>query len=388
MTQRVFSGYGAIEKLADILSEYAVNRIFLVTGGRSYTSCGANRTLERILAGYAVTRFSGFEVNPKLEDVLKGVDLFSSGKHECVVAIGGGTVIDMAKMVNIFARHTHHPLEYIEGRQKIETGGSPLVACPTTAGTGSEATHFAVVYVGKTKHSVGHPAMRPDAAIVDPQFLARISRPIAAATGMDALCQAIESYWSIYSTEVSKSKSGQAIRLIVEHLPIVVDTAAQEGRLAVATGAHLAGEAINITKTTAAHAVSYPITSYFGIPHGHAVGLILPAMFAFNARVTDADVLDQRGAEYVRKTIAELADLVGARDADDAGRILERFMDTIGLNRDFHVLGIRTRDDIETIVRNGFNPERVNNNPRRVSEDAMRTMLDQLQNGCRLPFSG
>src|SRR5262249_51347864 len=139
--------------------------------------------------------------------------------------------------------------------------GLPLVAIPTTAGSGSEATPFAVLYVGHVKHSIAGPAMLPDVAIVDPSLTDSMSPALTAVTGMDAFSQAVESYWCIHSTERSKAYARRAIALVLEHLEVAVTAPREENRRAMSKAAHLAGRAIAITKTTGAHALSYPLTS-------------------------------------------------------------------------------------------------------------------------------
>ncbi len=383
MTQRVVCAQGAISALPEILSASGCRHLFLVTGKASYTSCGAEAALADCLAPYAITRFAEFEQNPKLEDLLKGLELFRATAPDLVLAVGGGTVMDMAKMIKIFSAQPKPPAAYIVEGEELNASDLPLVAVPTTAGSGSQATHFSVLYVGKAKFSVGHACMLPDAAIVDPGFLRNIPRRIAASSGLDALNQAIESYWSIHSSEESKRTARKAIELAWRVLRDVVLQPTDDARLALVEAAHLAGEAINVTKTTAPHAISYPITSYFGVAHGHAVGLVLPSMLVYNADVSAEDSLDPRGPAYVRQTIGELAGLLGAAHALGAAQSYDELMACIGLTRELPELGIRTRADLELIVDHGFNPERVRNNPRLLTAPALRAMLYELQDRCR-----
>src|SRR5207248_4789041 len=126
------------------------------------------------------------------------------------------------------------------------------------------------------KYSVCHEFLLPDIAIVDPILTHKMSPRLTAITGMDALSQAIESYWSIHSTEESKGYAREAIRIIVDQLPKAVNEPTNDSRLAMARASHLAGKAINVTRTTAPHALSYALTSRFGVPHGQAVSLTLP----------------------------------------------------------------------------------------------------------------
>ncbi len=217
--------------------------------------------------------------------------------------------------------------------------------------------------------------MLPNVAIVDPALLKSLPSHVAASAGLDALSQGIESYWSIHSTEASQAKAREAIVNAWTHLARFVNHPDDTARLGMALAAHLAGEAISVTRTTAPHAVSYPITAHYGVSHGHAVGLILPAIFIYNGGVSDQDCLHSKGPRHVRGTLTEIANLLDAETPTEAAQRYQSLMDEIGLTSDLRTLGIGTPGDIDTIVDNGFNPERVNNGPRRLTADALRQML-------------
>src|SRR3989344_336954 len=199
MHKKEYFGYNSIIKLKDILKKYEPKSIFLVTGKDSYEKCGAKLIIDKILRDYDVTRFYEFEPNPKLSDIKKGIEFFKKNNCHFVIAVGGGSVIDVAKSINVLAANTGKPIDYIKNIKKIIKKGKTLVAVPTTSGSGSEATKFAVVYIDKTKYSLDNEFILPDYAIVDPQFTISLPKNITASTGMDALSQGIESYWSINS---------------------------------------------------------------------------------------------------------------------------------------------------------------------------------------------
>lgn len=226
----------------------------------------------------------------------------------------GGSVIDVAKAVNILNANPGDPVGYIEKRKEIKHKGKVIVVIPTTAGSGSEATHFIVFYMGKIKCSLGHKEFTlPDYAVVDSTLTRSLPPYQTASTGMDALGQAVESYWGIYSTDKSKKYARDAIEIIMGNLQEAVNNPTLKSREAMAKGANMAGKAIDITRTTACHAIAYPITSYFGVSHGHAVGLTIPSILVYNSEVSEEDVLDKRGVEYVRKTIKDLSNLLGEK---------------------------------------------------------------------------
>jgi len=196
---------------------------------------------------------------------------------------------------------------------------------------------------------------------------------------MDALTQAIESFWNINSTLESKNYSKKAIILVMENLLDAVVNPDKKSRLNMAVAANYAGKAINITKTTACHAISYPITSYFNVPHGHAVALSLPPMIVYNSNVNKDDVLDSRGVKFVKGTMKELISILGASNALKAKKIVSQLMKNIDLETKLHELGIKTKEDMDVIIKNGFNPERVKNNPRKLNEYQLRIILEEIR---------
>lgn len=378
MTQKEYIGPDSILCLREVLAKFGSRRIFLITGKTSYSASGAKAYLGNLLNNYEVRRFCEFAVNPKIEDIDHGIDVFRASQCDTIIAVGGGSVIDMAKAIDFLAAHPSTVGEYKLRSRGSEATVRPLVAIPTTSGSGSEATRFATMYVGKQKHSIVDERILPAVVIVDANLTMSMSRYTTAVSGLDAMGQAIESYWSIHSTSGSKEFAGNAIELIVANLPVAVKNPTVDSRIKMAEAAHLAGKAINITKTTAAHSISYPLTAYFGIPHGHAVGVTLSSLLVFNANVTDDDVLDKRGTGYVRDVIHQICELLGASSASDAKDKIDAIIHDIGLERRLNLLALREREDIETIVENGFDPDRVNNNPRRLMRDALRQILEQI----------
>ena len=377
MKQKEYIGFESLKQLGSVLNEFSAKRVFLVTGKDSYFSSGAKKHLADFLAGCEVTRFFDFSSNPKAKDVKKGIELFGQVQPDTVIAVGGGSVIDIAKLVNFFATNGLEPVEYFKTTKDKLSKSKPLVAIPTTAGSGSEATSFAVLYIDKEKFSVDSEFILPDVAIVDPALTMSLPKYVTATTGMDALCQAVESYWSINSNDESKKYAKEAIELAMANLATVVNNATKSARLAMAKAANLAGKAINITRTTAPHAISYPLTSHFGIAHGHAVALTLPAMLEYNAKVNDEDLQDNRGCKYVRKTINEIAEVLGQSDLDSVKEMLAILMKSIGLKARLSELGVNSSADVGIII-SGFNTERAANNPHKVTKQALRKILDTI----------
>ena len=343
LEQRVIRGSGSLVALPEILEEFGAKRIFLVTGTQSFSASGAEERLGALLRDGMVSRFPCHSRVTEQESVLAGRARFVEAKPDVVLAVGGGRVLDTAKLVG--------------------EGSRPLVAVPTTAGSGAEATRFAAVYHQGVKRSVDDASLRPRVAILDPDLVQSMSAQTAAASGFDALSQAIESSWSVRSTADSRALAFRAVSLAVAHLRASV-AGGPESRAAMAEAAHLAGRAIDITRTTAAHALSYGLTWKHGVPHGHAVAMTLGRLLAFNAGVTEADCIDPRGATHVRNTLDTLCGLLGCAGPAEARHRLGQLMADCGLTR--YTADLRLGPtDLDELV-DGVNHARLGNNPRRL----------------------
>ena len=357
--------------MRDILESRKVSSVLLVAGPRSYQETGAAKVLEPLLEGRHVERFQRRDPYPTLEDIERGREVLRRSRPELIIAVGGGAVLDVAKAMRV-------PFRVVDrhGRTALVVDGPPpivpLVAVPTTAGTGAETTRFAVVYVDGRKHSLDHAAVMPDHAIVDPSLTDSLDARETAITGLDALAQAIESIWSVASTDHSQRYAVRAARLALACLEEAALRPSSRARAAMSLAAHLSGRAIDQTRTTACHAASYPMTARYGIPHGHAVALTLPAMLVFNAGVGDRDVVDPRGVAVVRRRIATILTLLGVREPEAGRRRLLDLMQRLSLETSLEELGIR---DVDVILAEGLSPERAGNNPRRITRQDLREML-------------
>jgi alcohol dehydrogenase class IV len=372
-------GPGSVQHVPALLERLDTSRVLLVTGGSSYTRSGASECIEPALAGLDVARIEAEEDNPTFAEVAKGlerIERFFAGTAEpsVVLAVGGGKAMDLAKLLMCARAQPAPLLELARAKTELRSVRAPLIAVPTTAGTGSEATHFATVFEGTTKYSVAHASLKPGYAIVDPALCASMPPRVTASTGLDALCQAIESSWAVGATKRSRADALRAMKLVCDHLEDAVHRPAPEPRAAMSEAAYLAGRAIDISRTTASHALSYAITIRWSVPHGHAVALTLPALIRFNALVTTDDVLDPRGAEYVTACLADVVTAMGAGSVEDAATKLEQLVAEVGLGPRLHDVGIQTQEQRDWVAEQ-VNPERLANNPRRLSQSDLAALL-------------
>lgn len=359
-------------KLKELLSEHKPENICVVHTKHSYKTSGAE-TFIKALIGNEYKSFSDYEPNPKYADLKKGLEYINSHSFSLIIAIGGGTTLDIAKMMKALAHKQCNLEAIIKGDEQIEEAGLPLLAIPTTSGTGSEATQFSVMYIGKKKYSISSAFVYPEYIYLDASFSLSAPPYLTACTGLDALCQAIEALWCVNATNESNTYATEAITLIYKNLVAAVNENSEEAKEAMQISAYLAGKAINITRTTAPHALSYSFTSYYGIPHGHAVALSLPFFVTFNYTLNETDCVDTRGAKAVQQRI-ELFFEAFNTNLNSVEEDLYDIFASIGIEVSISKL----IDNFEpTIITNNVNTQRLGNNPRVVTN---QTILDFLSN--------
>lgn len=376
MEQQLYSGNDSIKNLSKITSLHNAKKVFIVTGKKSYPESGLKSEIDKILSDIDSVRFNDFGTFPTGTDIEKGCTIFRKEKCDFVIGAGGGSAMDIAKAISILNSQELSPSDYLNNSKPLSPRTTPSVMIPTTAGTGSESTKFSVYYINKTKYSLEDESLIPDNVILDPQFTMTLSPYITAVTGLDALCQAIESFWSIHSTKKSREYSKQAIRLCLENIEKCVHNPDIESRSEMLSGSNAAGKAINTAKTTAAHAVSYPLSSYFGIPHGLAVALTIPNFIVFNCR-SDKDFNDTRGKKFVGNIMKELLEILGWFSPDHAKIEFTALMKAIGVPTRLSELNIN-KNDFDTILENGFNPARVINNPVKFTKEDLTEFLEEI----------
>jgi len=371
--QEEYFGYGKLKCLEGIIQRYDPTNIFIVTGERSFHSSGAEDIIIPFIEDLNYFRFTSSK-NPNIELIGKGINAFKKFDPDLVIAIGGGSSLDLAKSINVLSfQPTEHEL-YIKGKKLLNPGLS-LIAIPTTAGSGSECTSFATIYIDKKKYSLSNEEfMLPTISIVDPGLTISLSKYQTACSGFDAICQGIEAYWSVNSIDISMRWAFEAIELGFENIVNAVNKSDKTSRLNMARAAHLAGKAINISKTTACHSISYPITSFYDIPHGQAVAVTMPSFIEFNSHVCDMDCNDRRGAGNVRKKLEKMISLMECENAREAKQWFMNLMENSGLKIKLSDLGI-DENGVCKIIEHGFTPDRMNNNPRKVSVNHLEEIL-------------
>lgn len=302
--------------------------------------------------GISVIRFGDFKPNPAYESVVKGVELFGREHCDLIAAVGGGSAMDVAKCIKLFS-NLDPAQNYLE--QTIIPNETELLAVPTTAGTGSEATRYAVIYFRGEKQSVSHESCIPQTVVMDVSALKTLPEYQRKSTMMDALCHAVESFWSIHSTEESRQLSKMAIKGILDNREAYLANT-EDGNRGMLEAAHLAGKAIDLTQTTAGHAMCYKLTSLYGIAHGHGAALCLTGLWPYMLEHMEA-CADPRGQRYLKGIFAELAQAMGYDRGEEAAAGFRHMFEGLALP----VFKAEEKD--YTILTESVNPVRLKNNP-------------------------
>lgn len=284
--QDVIVGSGAAEQLGEAAKKLGGTHALIISGPH-LTKMGHVKHCADLLAaaGIASDAFTETEGNPSTETVAKAAELYKSCGADFLVAFGGGSPMDVAKAVAVVAKFGGKITDY-EGAGTVPGEPVPLIALPTTAGTGSEVTAAAVItdHSRNYKLTVFDAKLIPKAAILDPDFLTTAPAGIAAACGIDAMVHAIEAYISRAASPFSDAMAEKALELIGENLRRYVanrtDLTAASGML---TGSLFAGIAFSWARLGDVHAMSHPVSAYFDVPHGVANAILLPTVMEFNA---------------------------------------------------------------------------------------------------------
>jgi alcohol dehydrogenase class IV len=369
--QKIING---IANLPEILKAVDCKKVFLVVDS-SFPFLNIKDDIENM--GYPHVMFSDFTPNPLYEQVCKGIDLFQITKCDSILAVGGGSAIDVAKCIKLAVLSKEGNASIIpplvSQRLPIDGAKIPFIAIPTTAGTGSESTHNAVMYYEGAKQTVTNDGVLPDYAILEPSVLKTLPLYQKKCTMMDALCQGIESWWSVNSTEESYEYSRKTVELIMANWRKYIFENDDEAASQIMLAANYGGRAINITQTTAAHAFSYKITSLYKLPHGHAVAVGLPVIWEYMLSNMDK-CIDARGQEYLTDIFSQIALAMGYESPQRAIGVFREMMNDMELKNP----EAGDKEEELKVLSTSVNPVRLKNNPVILSEKVITNLYKNI----------
>ena len=366
---RVVFGAGSLSKLGSIVNETAGDgsRVFLVTGQRSLKERGLLQPIMDSIGAGRVTLYDKVTPFPSPELVDDATSECRAASADVVVAIGGGSPLDLGKAAAILSVHEGNAKEYaIGGAKTLQRRGLPFIAVPTTSGASSEVTPFSAMWdmeKARRVFSLGGPLTFPTVAVVDPELCMSMPRNLAAVTGMDAFTSAFESYWSRNAQPMANALDLEVIRLFNAHLERSCNEGDLESRSACALAATVSGIAYSNSTPNVCHAVGSPLTIYWGVQHGQSVGITLSSFLRWNA-------------DAISHKLPALWDAFGVSGVDEAVVRIEEIMKNCGMETRLSALGVG-EDEIDQLVEN-IRWDRVDVLPRALGRDDARGILQDL----------
>ncbi len=371
MEQKIISAENNYRELDCWLLNHGLEKVLLVCG-KSIARQNINEYFETVQdrLGVKMIRFMDFAPNPLYESIEKGVELFRQEGCRGIIAVGGGSAMDVAKCIKLYSNMNGNGANGDYLKQVIVPNDIPFLALPTTAGTGSEATRYAVIYYDGAKQSISDYSCIPGTVLMDSSVLKTLPEYQKKSTMMDALCHAIESFWSVNSTEESRAFSREAIKMILADMDGYLSNT-EEGNAGMLRAANLAGKAINITQTTAGHAMCYKITSLFGCAHGHSAVLCDRVLFPWMIENTNK-CIDSRGREYLDRTLNDIGLALGGVDAVSGAQRLTELFDSLDLD-----VPVASEEQFQTL-KTSVNPVRLKNHPIKLDADTIDDLYHKI----------
>ena len=361
---RIVYGVNKLDTLSDEVREIAGEgaNVFLVTGRSFLRERGILQRVLDDLADFAVTLHDRANPFPSPDDADAAAQHCRESGADVVVAIGGGSALDLAKAAAILATQDGKSRDYMGGGVAFENAGLPFVAVPTTSGSSSEVTSGSALWDWDAKNHFGlsSPMMFPDVAIVDPRLAMTMDQNLAANTGMDAFTSAFESYWNVNSEPMSDALALEVIRIYSQNLVRSAIQGDMESRAACALAATMSGVGYSNSAPNACHGIGSPLTLFWNVEHGQAVGISLAPLLRWNARA------------IAHKTPALLSAL-GSASVDAACDKITEIMERCGLHTRLSGLGV-DRDGVDRIVEHS-RWERLALMPSPMTENELRETL-------------
>ena len=367
LPEKIIFGSGSFSRLGE-LSVGLGKRALICTGKSSLQKSGRLKQAVELLRERDIRAevFGEVENDPNLHTCDHAINFARERRCDFVIAIGGGSALDVGKTAAAVAPQPAQLGEYFAGNRKIENAPLPFLAAPTTAGTGSECTNNAVLTDSEKgiKKSLRDDRMVPNVALVDPELTLTCPPDITAQCGMDALTQAVECYVTLSANPITDSLALRAIELIATHLPpAVADGKDPACREAVAMGSLLAAMAFGNAGLGAVHGLAHPLGAQFHIPHGLVCAVLLPHVCTFNMPVR-------------KEKFQEIASLVAAKDAEEVPAALAALNRRAGIPDSLKEFGIKETDILAILAdcRSGSMAK----NPRPASDEELAEILQKV----------
>ncbi len=375
-TPQLHFGQGSLERLPQELKQWNPHSILLVSDP-GVLKAGITAKVETLIvdAGYRVTIFSEVEPDPRIETAEACANAARSCKADVIIGVGGGSAMDIAKVAAVLAYSKQH-IHSMFGIEQVNAAGLALILVPTTAGTGSEVTHIAILSDEQEhlKKGIVSKFLFPRLAIVDPLLTLGVPAAVTAASGMDALLHAVEAFTSKNANDLSDTLARRAMRLISENLRDAYQNGQNlEARTGMLEGSMLAGMAFANAGVTAVHAFAYPIGAEFHIPHGVANSIMMGPVLTFNISGNPAKFAE------VAECISEKIDGTSVQDrAELSVAIMKQLAHDVDIPKNLSSFGVR-KEHIPNLADGVLKVTRLlANNPRAITRDDAITLYTEV----------
>jgi alcohol dehydrogenase class IV len=365
---RIVFGEGSLARLPEVIDEVCGGpgaSVFLVTGKNSLKAQGI---LDRVLGSlgrFQVAHFDGAVPFPASQDVDRALEACRRAGPDVVVAIGGGSAMDLGKLTAVLMANPGPSIEYGKRLRTIEQPGLPFIAVPTTSGSSSEVTPGMAMWEWdeSTSYNVRHTYMFPTVALVDPDLTLSMPRDLAAASGIDAFSSAFESYWATGAQPMTDALALGVVRVFAENLEASCRDGGRAARAACALAATMSGVGYSNCPPNVCHAFSRPLTIFWRVAHGQAVGITLPAFL-------------ERNAPAIQHKLPPLWEALGVGGLDEAVARVTEIMQNCGLETRLGELGV-SRGDLDRFL-DVIAWERLATMPTDLSRQEARDLLQSL----------
>ena len=362
----------SIEDIKKFVNDKSFKKIFILCGKKSFKTSGALNFFDNIKSKKTFKIFYKKSDIPVLEELIEIIKNIKNYSPDLILAVGGGSVIDYAKIANVVDVRPDLSDLIINYSYTFKKKYTKLAVIPTTAGSGAEVTSNAVIYVNGIKYSFESELLLPDNFFLIPEFLVSAPIKIKASAGFDAIAQAVESLVSKKSNEQSINYASKSLKISLNSYISFLNEPSLKNSAKMSIASNLAGKAISISKTTVPHATSYPFTSLFGISHGHAVSLFFEKFFKFNYQ----NLNKSETSFDLKKRFDLIFNLFDVTDIDNFNLKISLIKKKAGLNDNMKLLNIDLETNIGKIIK-GVNLLRLGNNPVKVdSNDISKIILN------------
>lgn len=362
----IYFGDKKINEVSSIAKSIGGKKGILISG-KSFVRNGVAQRIKDSSEGLISTIFSDISPNPDVKEVDSCAEIMRENGIDFVIALGGGSVLDAAKAASVIALTNDSIRKYHGTSEKVPEKHLPVIAVPTTSGTGSEVTSVSVLsdHESGKKAPIVSDSFYPVYAVIDPELTYSMPPQITAATGIDVLSHAIEGFWSKGHQPICDACAIHAARLVFENLYTAYkEPENREAREKMAEASVIAGLAFTIPKTTSSHACSFPLTNIYGIPHGEACGLTLDYFVRINGKEDDGRILD-----FAKK--------LGFKDIDEMADKIHELKLKLNLLTDLKKFNL-TDDQINELSHKSLHPN-LYNNPVNISEEMLRDMYNAMR---------